>query len=74
MGWLDKLFRKDTKSVIYADTLDGYTPLFSQYGENIYASDVVQQAINCIVSEMKKLQITLLTILLLPLNPRMIQK
>ena len=57
MGWLSKLFRKDTKSSVYADTLNGYMPLYSQFGHNIYASDVVQQAINCIVSEMKKLQI-----------------
>lgn len=35
--------------------LNGFTPIFSQFGDNIYASDVVQQAINCIVSEMKKL-------------------
>lgn len=35
--------------------LNGFTPIFSQFGNNIYASDVVQQAINCIVSEMKKL-------------------
>lgn len=58
MGWLkDKFFKKQPKNTIYADTLNGYTPLFSQFGENIHASDVVQQAINCIVSEMKKLQI-----------------
>lgn len=56
LGWLkDKLRRKDTKSTTYADTLNGYAPIFSQFGTNIYASDVVQQAINCIVSEMKKL-------------------
>lgn len=30
-------------------------PIFSQFGSDIYASDVVQQAIHCIVSEMKKL-------------------
>lgn len=36
--------------------MSGYTPIFSQFGTNIYASDVVQQAINCIVTEMKKLQ------------------
>ena len=36
--------------------MSGYAPIFSQFGTNIYASDVVQQAINCIVSEMKKLQ------------------
>ena len=58
MGWLDKLFKKNTKSIIYADTLNGYTPIFSQFGQNIFASDVVQQAINCIVQEMKKLQPT----------------
>ena len=36
--------------------MNGYAPIFSQFGTNIYASDVVQQAINCIVSEMKKLR------------------
>jgi HK97 family phage portal protein len=35
--------------------LNGYTPIFSQFGNDIYASDVVQQAISCIVQEMKKL-------------------
>lgn len=36
--------------------LDYFPPLFSQFGSDIYASDVVQQAINCIVREMKKLE------------------
>lgn len=58
MGWLSKLFKKQSNSTTYADSLSGYTPIFSQFGENIYASDVVQQAINCIVQEMKKLQPT----------------
>ena len=35
--------------------LNGSIPVFAQFGTNIYASDVVQQAINCIVLEMKKL-------------------
>ena len=35
--------------------LGGHMPIFSQFGSDIYASDVVQQAIHCIVSEMKKL-------------------
>lgn len=39
----------------YARMLNGYVPIFSQFGDDIYASDVVQQAINCIVKEMKKL-------------------
>lgn len=55
LSWLDKLRRKPTVKTKYADMLNGFTPIFSQFGNDIYASDVVQQAINCIVSEMKKL-------------------
>lgn len=56
MGWLkDKLMHKPKVKTEYADMLNGYTPIFSQFGDNIYASDVVQQALQCIVSEMKKL-------------------
>lgn len=56
MGWLDKLpWRKREQNTKYADMLNGYTPIFSQFGQDIYASDVVQQALMCIVSEMKKL-------------------
>lgn len=40
----------------YAKMLSGRTPIFTSFGRNVYASDVVQQAIGCIVSEMKKLQ------------------
>ena len=57
MGLLD-LFKKKDKNKdnkTYATMLNGNTPIFSQFGTNIYASDVVQQAINCIVTEMKKL-------------------
>lgn len=56
MGWLrDKLKRKPSVKTQYADMLNGYLPIFSQFGDDIYASDVVQQAVNCIVSELKKL-------------------
>lgn len=56
MGWLkDKLLKKVTVKTGYADMLNGFTPIFSQFGDDIYASDVVQQAVNCIVSELKKL-------------------
>lgn len=55
MGWLDRLRYVLTGKTKYADMLNGYTPIFSQFGDNIYASDVVQQALNCIVCEMKKL-------------------
>lgn len=55
MGWLSNLFRKDTQSTQYAAMLNGYTPIFQQFGQDIFASDVVQQAISCIVQEMQKL-------------------
>ena len=35
--------------------MNGFAPIYSQFGTNIYASDVVQQAVKCIVDEMKKL-------------------
>lgn len=35
--------------------MNGYAPVFSQFGTNIYANDIVQQCVNCISAEMKKL-------------------
>lgn len=61
MGWLSNLFNKQEEKVnnsTYAEVMSGYSPLFSQFGQDIYASDVVQQAIMCIVQEMKKLKPT----------------
>ena len=58
MEWFDKLFRRAPKNRKFAPTFDGWTPIYSQFGTNIYASDVVQQAIKCIVDEMKKLNPT----------------
>ena len=56
MGWLkEKLFKRKPKNSAYADILNGYTPIYSQFGQNIYTSDVVQQAVNCIVTELKKI-------------------
>ncbi len=57
MGLIDFInkFKKDKENKKYASMLNGYAPIFSQFGTDIYASDVVQQAISCIVTEMKKL-------------------
>ena len=55
MGLFDRLFRKGPSKARYATTLDGWTPIYTQFGTNIYASDVVQQAVKCIVDELKKL-------------------
>ena len=57
MGWFSDLFKKETPTQTkYAEVMSGYAPIFSQFGTNVYTSDVVQQAISCIVSEMKKLR------------------
>lgn len=58
MEWFDKLFRRPPKDKKFAPTFDGFTPIYTQFGTNIYASDVVQQALKCIVDEMKKLMPT----------------
>lgn len=58
MGWFSKLFKKDPKNSKFAPTMDGFLPIYTQFGNNIYASDVVQQALKCIVDEMKKLNPT----------------
>lgn len=58
MKWFDKLFRRPPQNYRYATTLNGLVPVYSQFGTNIYASDVVQQAIKCIVDEIKKLNPT----------------
>lgn len=52
---LKDFFFNSKQKVSYAKMLSGGSPLFSQFGNNIYASDVVQQALSCIVFELKKL-------------------
>lgn len=48
-------FKNKIKKYKYAAMLNGQYPIFSQFGENIYSSDIVQSIIDCIVSEMTKL-------------------
>lgn len=57
MGLFDFInkYRTQRQNKKFAAMLNGFTPIFSQFGQDIYASDVVQQAISCIVFEMKKL-------------------
>ena len=57
-GLFDKLFHRPPKQRKFAPTLNGWAPIYSQFGTNIYASDVVQQTLKCIVDEMKKLNPT----------------
>lgn len=58
MEWFDKLFKRAPKQARPAPTFDGFMPIYSQFGNNIYASDVVQQVLACIVNEFKKLKPT----------------
>ena len=58
MGWLDRILNRRLKKWAFAQTLNGWAPTYGQFGTNIYASDVVQQALKCIVDEVKKLNPT----------------
>jgi len=40
---------------VFAPSTSGYTPIFSQFGSDVYAFDAVQQCLKCIVDELKKL-------------------
>lgn len=60
-GFWSKIFKKPEKPIIYnlEDYLNGVVPIYSSgFGNNIYASDVVQQAVYSIVTELKKLDPT----------------
>lgn len=54
-GIFDKLFHRPPKSRKYAPNIDGWMPTYPQFGDNAYASVVVQQALKCIADEIKKL-------------------
>jgi len=54
MGLFD-FIKRARKRHKYARMLNGRTPVFSSFGTNIYASDVVQQAVSRIVQECIKL-------------------
>lgn len=48
--------KETTKQLQFAKFLDGYSPVFSQFGQNVYASDVVQMCIDIIATECSKLR------------------
>ena len=49
-------FKNKNKYTQYARFLEGYTPIFSQFGQSVYASDVVQSCIDVIATECSKLK------------------
>lgn len=54
MGVFGKLKNK-INNLRFAHMLNSGQPVFSQFGNNIYASDIVQSIVDCIVTEMTKL-------------------
>ena len=44
--FINKFKKPKNDNMKYAEMLNGYIPIFSQFGQDIYASDVVQQAIS----------------------------
>jgi HK97 family phage portal protein len=59
LGLLDafnKIFKNKDPATEYAKMLSGTMPVFSQFGNNIYASDIVQNCIDIIATECSKLQ------------------
>lgn len=55
MGILD-IFRRGPRKSRQAITLNGFSPFYTQFGQDIYQSDAVVQALKCIVDEVAKLQ------------------
>ncbi len=59
MSFWEKLFRRGPKKWKFAPTMNGWLPVYGQYiNRNIYANDIVQEVLSCIVDEMKKLRPT----------------
>lgn len=56
MGWLDKLniFGKKKNNATYASMLNGWTPIYSSWGQDIYSNDIVRSAIRIICEEIAK--------------------
>lgn len=54
MNFIQKI-TQPFKKLTYSKLLNGFSPIFSNFGNDVLASDVVMQCISCIASEMSKL-------------------
>ena len=43
------------KNLVYAKMMNGMMPVFTSFGNDVYASDITKGAIRCIANEMSKL-------------------
>lgn len=50
-----KGFANHRRQMTYAKMMNGMVPVFSSFGNDVYASDIVKNAIRCISAEMSKL-------------------
>lgn len=58
MGWFDtvkSLLNRPKSGNSQLAMINGQIPIYAQFGQNVFASDVVQQAIACIAQEISKL-------------------
>lgn len=52
---LIKEVKNNLKNTRYAKMMNGYTPIFNSFGNDIYASDIILNALHCISTEISKL-------------------
>lgn len=59
MGWFDSIKTKFSSSNNNTQVrmMSGQIPVYSQFGNDVYAADIIQQCMGCICDEMSKLQI-----------------
>ena len=60
MGWFDNLktkFNNQQKNTHQIRMMSGQTPVFSQFGDDVYISDIAQQCMSCITDEVRKLRL-----------------
>lgn len=56
LDWLKGAKKRQPASLQYAPTQNGFVPFYSEFGDNVYLSDIVVESIRCKANEMKKLK------------------
>ena len=56
LDWLKGAKKRQPASLQYAPTQNGFVPFYSEFGDNVYLSDIVVESIRCKAYEMKKLK------------------
>ena len=56
LDWLKGAKKRQPASLQYAPTQNGFVPFYSEFGDDVYLSDIVVESIRCKANEMKKLK------------------